>query len=331
MSAARPVPPGVIAALREAGCVFAEDEARLLASAARGPAELDDMVRRRAAGLPLERVLGWAEFCGRRFAVDPGVFVPRPRSEFLVRQAVAHAIRSPGRPDAVVVDLCCGSGALGAAVAAALGQAELHAADIDRAAVLCARKNLAGVRGAVYQGDLFGPLPARLRGQADLILANVPYVPSDEVRMLPPEARLYEPRLALDGGSDGLDVLRRVAGSAPSWLAPTGHLLSEVSARQAPSAAGIMASAGLLARVATSAEWESSVVIGALPGSTGPGPANGPPWNPAYRNGQYPGPRFLCRPGPTRAAQRPVFVHDQFGGANGPAHEPHSGSGCSRS
>jgi release factor glutamine methyltransferase len=266
MSVAQQVPPGVIAALRQAGCVFAEDEARLLAVAARGPGDLDDMVRRRAAGLPLAQVLGWAEFCGQRIAVDPGVFVPRPRSEFLVRQAIAQGIR-PSRPShAVIVDLCCGSGALGAAVAAAIGMVELHAADIDRTAVACARRNVADAGGRVYQGDLFGPLPARLHGRVDLILANVPYVPSDDLRLLPHEARLHEPRLALDGGADGLDVLRRVAGSAPSWLAPGGHLLSEVSARQAASAAGIMASAGLIARVAASAEWESSVVIGAMQG-----------------------------------------------------------------
>src|SRR5450432_1469341 len=119
--------------LRAAGCVFAEDEARLLISAARTPADLAAMVDRRVAGLPLEHVLGWAEFCGLRIAVDPGVFVPRRRTEFLVHQATALT-----RPGSVVVDLCCGSGALGAAVAAAQGQIELHAADIDPAAVACA-------------------------------------------------------------------------------------------------------------------------------------------------------------------------------------------------
>src|SRR6266487_4019181 len=119
----------VIARLRAAGCVFAEDEARLLISAARTPADLAAMVDRRAAGQPLEHVLGWAEFCGLRIAVDPRVFVPRRRSEFLVREATALARQaaSPsdqaaalGRPRAVVVDLCCGSGAVGAALAAAL-------------------------------------------------------------------------------------------------------------------------------------------------------------------------------------------------------------------
>src|SRR6266852_1615875 len=103
---ASPSPPSrsaIVTRLRAAGCVFAEDEAQLLISAARTPADLAAMVDRRAAGLPIEHVVGWAEFCGLRIAVDPGVFVPRRRTEFLVRQAVATA-----RPRAVVVDLCCG-------------------------------------------------------------------------------------------------------------------------------------------------------------------------------------------------------------------------------
>ncbi|HEY0700830.1 MAG TPA: methyltransferase, partial [Micromonospora sp.] len=123
--------------LRTAGCVFAEDEARLLLAAAGTPVELAALVARRVAGEPLEVVLGWAEFCGLRIAVDPGVFVPRQRSGFLVRQAVEL-----GRPGAVVVDLCCGSGALGVAVATGLGRVELHAADVEPAAVRCARRNV---------------------------------------------------------------------------------------------------------------------------------------------------------------------------------------------
>src|ERR1700759_1839709 len=137
----------IVTRLRAAGCVFAEDEARLLIAAARTPAELDVMVGQRVAGLPLEQVLGWAEFCGLRIAVTPGVFVPRRRTGFLVRKASALA-----RPGAVGVDLCCGVGAIAAALAAAVDRAEVHAADIDPAAVRCARQNLP--RGHVYQGDL---------------------------------------------------------------------------------------------------------------------------------------------------------------------------------
>jgi release factor glutamine methyltransferase len=253
----------VVARLRAAGCVFAEDEARLLISAALTRADLTAMVDRRAAGAPLEHVVGWAEFCGLRIAVDPGVFVPRRRTEFLVEQAVALVRPAAGAP--VVVDLCCGSGAVGAAIAAALGRAELHAADIDPAAVACARRNLAAVGGRVYEGDLYQPLPATLRGRVDVLAANVPYVPTEEVGLLPPEARTHEPLLALDGGTDGLDVLRRVAAAAPRWLAPGGHLLTEISERQAPRAAEAVAASGLTPRVAGSDERNATVIIGTMP------------------------------------------------------------------
>ncbi|MBG0814546.1 HemK family protein methyltransferase [Planomonospora sp. ID82291] len=302
------MPPAVLSAvvarLRAAGCVFAEDEADLLADAARTPADLTAMVERRVAGLPLEHVLGWAEFCGLRTAVDPGVFVPRRRTEFLVHRAAALTC-----PGAVVVDLCCGSGALGAALAsltaAAEGAAgrtpgdsqragrtpgdsprgpvegvpdgapagvELHAADIDPAAVACARRNLAALGGRVYRGDLYEPLPAALRGRVDVLLANVPYVPTGEITLLPPEARLYEARVALDGGADGLAVLRRVAAGAPRWLAPGGRLLFETSERQVASAVGIVTGEGLVPEVAVCEELDATVVVATRP----PGPATGP-------------------------------------------------------
>jgi release factor glutamine methyltransferase len=245
-----------VARLRAAGCVFAEDEARLILATARSPAELDELVERRAAGLPLEQVIGWAEFCGLRIAVDPGVFVPRRRTEFLVQQAIGLA--SPG---AVVVDLCCGAGAIGAALAAAVDRAEVYAADIDPAAVACARRN---VPGQVYQGDLYQPLPARLRGRVQILTANVPYVPTGDIEFLPPEARDYEPRVALDGGPDGLDLLRRVTAGAPDWLAPGGHLLIEISERQVPLAAAAFETSSLTPRIVTSQELNATVAIGAF-------------------------------------------------------------------
>jgi release factor glutamine methyltransferase len=246
--------PAVVARLRAAGCVFAEDETRLLMATARTPGELSAMVERRVAGLPLEQVLGWAEFCGLRIAVAPGVFVPRRRTEFLVQQAVALA-----RPGEIVVDVCCGVGAIGAALAAAVDQAEVHAVDIDPAAVRCARRN---VPGHVYQGDLYQPLPTRLRGRVGILIANVPYVPTGEIGLLPPEARLHEPLVALDGGPDGLAVLRRVAAGAPDWLARGGHLLIETSERQAPLAAAAFTASGLTVRTASSTELNATVVIG---------------------------------------------------------------------
>lgn len=276
-------PPEVVARLRAAGCVSAEDEARLLVEAAHTPAELDATVARRVDGEPLEHVLGWAEFCGLRIAVDPGVFVPRRRTGFLVHQAIAHvraAARGAGGRAPVVVDLCCGSGALGVAVAAGLAAADptavgmdavdvnavdLVAADVEPAAVRCALRNVAAVGGRVYEGDLFAALPGSLRGRVDVLLANVPYVPTTEIDFLPPEARVHEPVVALDGGSDGLDLLRRVASSAPDWLAPGGCLLVETSERQAAVAVDAVARAGLTPRVASSDELYATVVIGIRP------------------------------------------------------------------
>lgn len=253
----------VVARLRAAGCVFAEDEARLLADAARTPAEFEVLTARRVAGLPLEHVVGWAEFCGLRVAVDPGVFVPRRRTELMVRVAVAGA-----RPDAVVVDLCCGSGAVGAAVADRVAGVELHAVDIDPVAVRCARRNVGvlrgGGRGLVYEGDLYAPLPGSLAGRVDVVVANAPYVPTGAIGLMPPEARDHEPRVALDGGADGLDVQRRVIADAARWLAPGGRLLVETGARQAAGTVAAFARGGLRAEVVSDAELSATVVVGRL-------------------------------------------------------------------
>jgi release factor glutamine methyltransferase len=217
------------------------------------------MVGRRVAGDPLEIILGWAAFCGLRVVVEPGVFVPRRRTEFLVRQAVPLT-----RPGAVVVDLCCGSGALGAALLGSTTGIELHAADLATAAVRCARVNLAK-RGQVHQGDLYDALPASLRGRVDVLLANAPYVPTAAIALMPPEARLHEPRSALDGGGDGLLILRRVIAGAPSWLVPGGHLLFETSASQAEAATASVVRSGLIPSLAHSDELESTVVIATRP------------------------------------------------------------------
>lgn len=247
----------VVDRLRAAGCVFAEEEARLLVEAAATPDDLEAMVSRRVAGLPLEQVLGWAEFLGLRIAVEPGVFVPRRRTELLARHAASLARRG-----SVVVDLCCGSGAVGAAVFAAVADVELFAVDIEPAAVRCARKN---VTGTVCEGDLYEPLPETVRGRIDVLVANAPYVPSDAVDLMPPEARLHEPLVALDGGTDGLDVLRRVIAGAPSWLRPGGYLLFETSTRQSPAAVSAVAAAGLTPELVTDEDLGATVVVGRRP------------------------------------------------------------------
>ncbi|TQJ06453.1 putative protein N(5)-glutamine methyltransferase [Kribbella jejuensis] len=250
----------IVDRLRAAGCVFAEDEAALIVETARDAAEVEAMVAQRVAGSPLEYVVGWASFCGLRIAVDPGVFIPRRRTEFLIAEALK--VTSPG---AVVVDLGCGSGALGAAVAAQV-EVSLYAADVERAAVRCARRNVAPYGGTVYQGDWFDALPVELRGRIDVLLANVPYVPTDEIRLLPPEARLYEPHVTLDGGVDGLANLRQVVAGAIDWLAAGGHMYVEMSDRQAPHAESVMVAAGLAAEVVTDDDLGANVVHGIRPG-----------------------------------------------------------------
>ncbi|MBD0711382.1 MULTISPECIES: putative protein N(5)-glutamine methyltransferase [unclassified Streptomyces] len=245
-----------VSRLRAAGCVFAEDEAELLFSAARDTVELDALVERRAAGLPLEHIVGWAEFAGLRVAVDPGVFVPRRRTEFLVERAVALAA-----PGALCVDLCCGSGAAGAVLLSAVPGARVHAADIEPAAVRCARRNVEPRGGHVHEGDLFAPLPAELRGRIEILVANVPYVPTEEVGLLPPEAREHEPLVALDGGPDGLDVLRRVAAEAPRWLAPGGRLLFETSERQTARAVEAVTAHGLAPLIVACEERYATALV----------------------------------------------------------------------
>jgi release factor glutamine methyltransferase len=264
----------LVGTLRAAGCVFAEEEAALLCAEAGDEAALAVLTARRVAGEPLELVLGWAEFCGLRIAVEPGVFVPRRRTEFLARSAAE--LLTPGE---IAVDLCCGAGAVGAALLA-LGGArlgvELHAADVDEVAVRCARRNLASAvrqgTAFVYLGDLDAPLPARLAGRVGVLAANVPYVPSSEVPLLPAEAREHEPLAALDGGADGLEVLRAVVtGAAARLLRPGGSVLIEVSERQQEAALTAFRGAGLRTRVLSSSDYETSVLVGVREAPEGSG------------------------------------------------------------
>lgn len=257
----------LVARLRAAGCVFAEDEAALLVAEASDAAALDRMTARRVAGDPLEQVVGWAEFRGLRIAVDPGVFVPRRRTEVLVREALAvldggvagTGARGHARAG-IVVDLCCGTGAVGIAIASERPGVELWACDIDPAAIACATRNIRD-RGRVCAGDLDTPLPDDLAGRVDILVANAPYVPTNEIALMPPEAREHEPRVALDGGPDGVDLHRRVAAVAPRWLAPGGHLLIETSVRQAPATVAACEDHGLTARVVHDDDLDGTVVV----------------------------------------------------------------------
>jgi release factor glutamine methyltransferase len=159
--------------------------------------------------------------------------------------------------------MCCGSGAICAAIVAKVNSVEAYASDVDEAAVTCARANL-GSSARVFRGDLYQPLPDAIRGRVNVLVANVPYVPSDDVRLLPPEARDHEPRSTLDGGPDGLDMLRRVAGEAPRWLARGGSLLIETSEDQAANAAEAFRRSGLVPRTAGDDEVGATVIIGTL-------------------------------------------------------------------
>lgn len=247
----------VVARLRAAGAVFAEEEAALLREQAASDAELEELLARRVAGEPLETILGWAAFCGLRIRTAPTVFVPRRRTELLARRAAA-LLPAGG----TAVDLCCGTGAVAVAIAALADPGELHAADLDPAAVACARTNVEPVGGAVWEGDLTDALPTRLAGSVQVLAVNAPYVPTGEIATMPPEARDHEARLALDGGPDGLDVHRRVAAVASRWLADGGAVLIETSEAQAAATAALLVAGGLTVSVEHDDDVDGTVAIG---------------------------------------------------------------------
>ena len=262
------VDPDTVAFLRAAGCVYAEEEAQILTEASHSADELRALLERRASGEPLEYVVGWAQFCRLRIPLCAGVFVPRRRSEFLAECAVHAVTTAPGPGDlcrARVLDMCCGSGAIGLAVAIQAGDVELLAVDDSPAAVGCARENLARVGGRVYQGDLFDALPrARLRS-IDLIVASAPYVPTAQIERLPAEARLYEPRSTLDGGPDGTSVQRRILEAAAEWLDATGLVMIETGADMAEETAQIARDAGFTTEIRECSDLDATVLVATPP------------------------------------------------------------------
>jgi release factor glutamine methyltransferase len=257
----RELAAAVAAELRAAGCVSARAEARWLLEEAlelppgglarRGGETVPDeararlaaMTARRAAGEPLQYVVGWAPFGPLRLAIGPGVFVPRPETEGLAELAAAR-LRAHPEPR-VAVDLCTGCGAVACYLAEAVPGARVLATELDPGALTWARANVARHGVELAAGDLDRPLPPELAGRVQVLTANVPYVPSGQIELLPRDVRDHEPRLALDGGPDGLDVLRRVAALAPGWLAAGGVLLSEIAEDQGAAAAQVLAEAGL--------------------------------------------------------------------------------------
>lgn len=241
----------LVAALRASGSVFAEDELAALTAASSGE-DLAGLVARRVAGEPLQYVLGYAEFAGLRLVAREGVFIPRPRTELLARLA-ARRLGAGGS----LLDLGCGVGPVSAYVASQGGRVGVVAVDVSPRALEVARENLPAGALLVRAGE-----PEALDGSFDVIAANLPYVPTDAIALMPFEAREREPRASLDGGPDGLDPLRTWARGLPRLLAPGGSFFVEVSAGQVPLAEAILASSLPAGRVAvhTDADLDATVV-----------------------------------------------------------------------
>lgn len=213
------------------------------------PAQLLDrlagLLARRSRGEPVQHLLGWEEFLGLTLRVNPGVLIPRPETELLVTWALEILRRSEGScPRAV--DLGTGSGAIACVLACELSDVTVVGVDVSRAALAVAAENVRTLglerRVRLVQGDLFGPLK---HVSADLVIANPPYIPSGDLDTLPVAVRKYEPRLALDGGPDGMAFHRRIVEAAPSYLRAGGWLLMECGDRQAGAIAEQLAAAGL--------------------------------------------------------------------------------------
>ena len=190
-----------------------------------GPEELAryrELVKRRGEGEPTAYLTGAKEFYGHAFRVDARALIPRPETELLVETALA-ALPDEG----AALDLCTGSGCVAVALALARPRARVTAVDLSAEALQLARENAEGLGAQVtlLEGDLFAPVPAEAR--FDVVTANAPYVPTGELAGLARELR-REPRLALDGGPDGLAVLRRLVRDAPPFLRPGGALLLEM-------------------------------------------------------------------------------------------------------
>jgi release factor glutamine methyltransferase len=223
--------------LAQGGFVAPRAEAHaLLEASIEGAGSVDALLDRRMRGEPLAWIRGWVRFCGVRVVVESGVFVPRPHTEPLARRAASRLSDS-----GVAVDLCTGTGAVGAVLAARHPRATVIGTDVDPVAVSCARRN--GVRA--LEGDLDEPLPTSLRGCVDVMTAVVPYVPASELRLLPRDVLAYEPRRALDGGPRGMTVLARAAHAAVRWLRPRGVVLLEIGGDQAGEVASILADVGV--------------------------------------------------------------------------------------
>jgi release factor glutamine methyltransferase len=213
--------------------VAAEEEAALLLADDPDDHLLEQRLRRREDGEPIAWIIGETWFCGCRVQVVPGVYVPRPQTEELARRAAAR-LPADGR----ALDACCGSGAIAAHLAAERPGAVVLGADRDPLAVRNARSN--GVVAVVADA---GRLPVA-DASLDVVVAVAPYVPTTELAFLPSDVTRHEPRGALDGGADGLDIVRALVADAARALHPGGTLLLELGGSQDRHLAGPLDAAG---------------------------------------------------------------------------------------
>lgn len=238
--------------LRAAGCVFAEDEAALLMAHEPDAAAREALVARRVAGEPLETLLGWVLFGGLRLDVEPGVFVPRRRTELVARLAVERLPEG-----GTLVDLCCGVGAIAAVVAHSRPDARVIAADFDSRAVALAARNLEPYGATALVSDMDSNISLPI----DVITACPPYVPTGEIQFMPSEARDFEPHTALDGGPDGTALQAAVFAAAARRLAPGGVVIVETSATLAELTTQRAVEAGLDPSVGHDEELGATVVV----------------------------------------------------------------------
>ena len=202
------------------------------------------LIERRAAGEPTQYLTGRREFYGRSFAVDPRVFIPRPETESVVERVLQEI---PKESEGRILDLCTGSGCIAVTIAAERPRSHVVAIELSAEACEVARANAAGLgvanRVRILQGDLFAPLEP---GAAfDVLVSNPPYIASGEISALSAEVR-REPALPLDGGTDGLEVTRRLAAQASQWLLPGGFFAMEIGEQAAAPVLRLFQTAGFV-------------------------------------------------------------------------------------
>ncbi|WP_437188183.1 peptide chain release factor N(5)-glutamine methyltransferase [Planctomicrobium sp. SH668] len=220
------------------------------------------LVKRRAAAEPVAYLVGHREFFSLNFQVRPGVFIPRPDTEILVMAALE---KLKERPEPTLLELCSGSGCIPITIAKNHPKVQVTTVEISPETIEVTRANIqqhqVESRVNSLEGDLFGPVPEGSR--FDLIVSNPPYVQRGEIAELAPDIRDHEPHLALDGGPDGLDVIRILVQESPQWLKPGGWLMFELSPEQAADAVKLLNDAGYTkAGVKNDLSGQARVVLG---------------------------------------------------------------------